>query len=98
MMRSERGVVSSAGNLGGGFLLFRRRGGFATAVDYRETVPVRAARPIFMNDRRALEKRGHPCASRPRFLGDVQGVLIDPGPKARFGASNGRGSGAAAGY
>jgi gamma-glutamyltranspeptidase/glutathione hydrolase len=46
-----------AGNLGGGgFLLLRRPGGKATALDYRETAPARATRDIFLDARGELRR------------------------------------------
>jgi len=48
--------------------------------------------------RAALEKRGHAFADKPGYMGDVEGVMIDPQSGIRLGASDPRLGGAAVGY
>ncbi len=48
--------------------------------------------------KRALLARGHQLSAKPRFLGDAQTILVEPGTGFRLGASDGRGGGAAVGY
>jgi len=48
--------------------------------------------------KRALLARGHKLTTRPRFLGDAQAILVEPGTGVRLGANDGRGGGAAIGY
>lgn len=46
----------------------------------------------------ALKRRGHTFAHRPRYMGDAQGVMIDPQTGMRLGASDGRRGGQAVGF
>lgn len=48
--------------------------------------------------RKALEARGHKFADKPGYMGDVEGVMIDPQTGMRLGASDPRLGGAAVGY
>lgn len=48
--------------------------------------------------KRALLARGHQLSAKPRFLGDAQTILVEPGTGFRLSASDGRGGGAAVGY
>lgn len=48
--------------------------------------------------RLTLQQYGHRLSARPRFMGDAQGILLDPRTGARHGASDKRGSGATVGY
>jgi gamma-glutamyltranspeptidase/glutathione hydrolase len=48
--------------------------------------------------RAALERRGHVFAQKPAYMGDVQGIMIDPESGIRLGASDPRLGGAPAGY
>jgi gamma-glutamyltranspeptidase/glutathione hydrolase len=48
--------------------------------------------------RAALEKRGHTFAEKPAYMGDAEGVMIDPQGGMRLGASDPRLGGAAVGY
>lgn len=48
--------------------------------------------------RRALEAKGHKFIPRPRYIGDAQAILIEPGTGVRLGWSDPRGSGLTAGY
>ncbi|HKP86699.1 MAG TPA: gamma-glutamyltransferase [Blastocatellia bacterium] len=48
--------------------------------------------------RAALEKRGHAFAEKPGYMGDTEGVMIDPQGGMRLGASDPRLGGAAVGY
>ncbi len=47
---------------------------------------------------RALESRGHKLATRPRYMGDSQAIMIDPKTGVRLGASDSRNDGATIGY
>jgi gamma-glutamyltranspeptidase/glutathione hydrolase len=51
-----------AGNIGGGgFLMLRRKDGFATAIDYREMAPARATRNIYLGpDKNVIAGEGGP--------------------------------------
>jgi gamma-glutamyltranspeptidase/glutathione hydrolase len=53
---------------------------------------------INRDTRAALERRGHLLAERPAYMGDVQGIMIDPQSGMRLGASDPRLGGAPAGY
>jgi gamma-glutamyltranspeptidase/glutathione hydrolase len=46
----------------------------------------------------ALEKRGHVFAERPAYIGDAQGIMIDPKTSMRLGASDPRLGGVPVGY
>jgi gamma-glutamyltranspeptidase/glutathione hydrolase len=48
--------------------------------------------------RKALEARGHQLADKPAYMGDAEGVMIDPQTGMRLGASDPRLGGAAIGY
>jgi gamma-glutamyltranspeptidase/glutathione hydrolase len=48
--------------------------------------------------RRALEARGHKFATKPRYMGDAQGIMIEEKTGMRLGASDARVDGAAVGY
>ena len=48
--------------------------------------------------RAALEAKGHAFAARPQYMGDAEGILIDPATGARLGDSDPRLGGAPAGY
>jgi gamma-glutamyltranspeptidase/glutathione hydrolase len=45
-----------------------------------------------------LETKGHTFASRPRYMGDAEGIMIDPGSGMRLGASDPRLGGVPVGY
>jgi gamma-glutamyltranspeptidase/glutathione hydrolase len=47
---------------------------------------------------RALTGRGHKLVTRPRYMGDAQGILIEDKTGMRLGASDPRNEGAPAGY
>ncbi|MDX6710364.1 MAG: gamma-glutamyltranspeptidase / glutathione hydrolase, partial [Blastocatellia bacterium] len=47
---------------------------------------------------KALEAMGHKLASRPRYMGDAQGIMIEDKTGVRLGASDPRNDGAAVGY
>lgn len=46
----------------------------------------------------ALRQRGHKLTEKPRSIGDVHGIMIEPNTKIRLGASDGRLDGRAIGY
>jgi gamma-glutamyltranspeptidase/glutathione hydrolase len=46
----------------------------------------------------ALEKKGHIFAKRPRYMGDAEGVMVDPDSGMRLGASDPRLGGVPVGY
>jgi gamma-glutamyltranspeptidase/glutathione hydrolase len=46
----------------------------------------------------SLLKRGHLFAARPRFMGDAEGIMIDPATGTRLGASDPRLGGRPVGY
>lgn len=46
----------------------------------------------------ALKRRGHTFIDRPRYMGDAQGVMIDPETGMRLGAADGRRGGQAVGF
>jgi gamma-glutamyltranspeptidase/glutathione hydrolase len=48
--------------------------------------------------RKALEARGHQFADKPRYMGDAEGIMIEPETGMRLGASDPRLGGAAIGY
>lgn len=48
--------------------------------------------------RRALEARGHKFASKPSYMSDAQGIMIEEKTNMRLGASDARQEGAAVGY
>ncbi|MGA9767799.1 MAG: gamma-glutamyltransferase [Blastocatellia bacterium] len=48
--------------------------------------------------RAALEKRGHSLAEKPGYMGDAEGIMIDPQSNMRLGARDPRLGGAAIGY
>jgi gamma-glutamyltranspeptidase/glutathione hydrolase len=48
--------------------------------------------------RAALEKRGHVFAERPAYIGDAQGIMIEPKTGIRLGASDPRLGGVPVGY
>jgi gamma-glutamyltranspeptidase/glutathione hydrolase len=47
---------------------------------------------------RALAARGHKLVSRPRYMGDAHGIMIEEKTGMRLGASDARNEGAAVGY
>jgi gamma-glutamyltranspeptidase/glutathione hydrolase len=47
---------------------------------------------------RALQTRGHKLTTRPRYMGDAQGIMIDPKSGVRLGASDSRAEGEPVGY
>lgn len=53
---------------------------------------------INRDTRAALEKKGHVFAEKPRYMGDAEGVMIDPKSGMRLGASDPRSGGVAVGY
>jgi gamma-glutamyltranspeptidase / glutathione hydrolase len=53
---------------------------------------------INRDTRAALEKKGHVFAERPRYMGDAEGVMIDPKNGMRLGASDSRSGGVPVGY
>ncbi len=54
---------------------------------------------IVRDVREALDKAGHKLAPKEKFLGDVQGIMVDLSTGTRWGASDPRGgTGAALGY
>jgi gamma-glutamyltranspeptidase/glutathione hydrolase len=48
--------------------------------------------------RRALEARGHKFATKPFYMSDAQGIMIEDKTGMRLGASDARQDGAAVGY
>ena len=48
--------------------------------------------------RRALEAHGHKFATKPSYMGDAQGIMIEDKTSIRLGASDARDDGAAVGY
>ncbi|HXG94519.1 MAG TPA: gamma-glutamyltransferase [Blastocatellia bacterium] len=48
--------------------------------------------------RKALEKRGHKFAERPGYMGDAEGIMIEPKTGMRLGASDPRLGGVPVGY
>jgi gamma-glutamyltranspeptidase/glutathione hydrolase len=48
--------------------------------------------------RRALEARGHRFATKPNYMGNAQGIMIEEKTGMRLGASDAREDGAAVGY
>jgi gamma-glutamyltranspeptidase/glutathione hydrolase len=46
----------------------------------------------------ALRARGHAFAERPRYMGDVQAIMIEPETGMRLGASDPRMDGRPVGY
>jgi gamma-glutamyltranspeptidase/glutathione hydrolase len=48
--------------------------------------------------RRALEARGHKVATKPEYMGDVQGVMIEEKTNTRLGASDARQDGVPVGF
>jgi gamma-glutamyltranspeptidase/glutathione hydrolase len=48
--------------------------------------------------RRALEARGHKFATKPYYMGNAQGIMIEEKTGIRLGASDSREDGAAVGY
>jgi gamma-glutamyltranspeptidase / glutathione hydrolase len=48
--------------------------------------------------RRALEARGHKFATKPFYMGDAQGIMIEEKTGMHLGASDAREDGAAVGY
>ena len=48
--------------------------------------------------RRALEARGHKFETKPRYIGDAQGIMIEEKTGMHLGASDARVDGAAVGY
>ena len=48
--------------------------------------------------RRALEARGNKFATKPFYIGDAQGIMIEDKTSIRLGASDARDDGAAVGY
>jgi len=48
--------------------------------------------------RAALEKRGYVFAGKPRYLGDAEGIMIEPETGMRLGASDPRSGGVPVGY
>jgi gamma-glutamyltranspeptidase/glutathione hydrolase len=47
---------------------------------------------------KALVSKGHKLVSRPRYMGDAQGIMIEEKTGIRLGASDPRADGAAVGY
>jgi gamma-glutamyltranspeptidase/glutathione hydrolase len=47
---------------------------------------------------RALTSRGHQVTSRPRYMGDAQGIMIEERTGVRLGASDPRNFGEPVGY
>ncbi|HEY1404480.1 MAG TPA: gamma-glutamyltransferase, partial [Pyrinomonadaceae bacterium] len=47
---------------------------------------------------RALAARGHKLVTRPRYMGDAHGIMIEEKTGMRLGASDSRNEGAAVGY
>ncbi|MCA1816329.1 MAG: gamma-glutamyltransferase, partial [Acidobacteria bacterium] len=47
---------------------------------------------------RALVARGHKLTGKPRYMGDAQGIMIDPKTGVRLGASDSRAEGEPVGY
>jgi gamma-glutamyltranspeptidase/glutathione hydrolase len=45
-----------------------------------------------------LEAKGHTFAKKPRYMGDAEGIMIDPGSGMRLGASDPRLGGVPVGY
>ncbi len=56
--------------------------------------------PFGLNDdtRRALESRGHSFADKPGYMGDAEGIMIEPDTGMRLGASDPRLGGVSIGY
>jgi gamma-glutamyltranspeptidase/glutathione hydrolase len=48
--------------------------------------------------RRVLEARGHKFATKPRYIGGAQGIMIEEKTGMHLGASDAREDGAAVGY
>jgi gamma-glutamyltranspeptidase/glutathione hydrolase len=48
--------------------------------------------------RKALEKRGHKFAEKPGYMGDAEGIMIEPATGMRLGASDPRLGGVPVGY
>jgi gamma-glutamyltranspeptidase / glutathione hydrolase len=57
-----------------------------------------AYEPFGLSDdtRRALEARGHQLVTRPRYMGDAEGIMIEEKTGVRLGASDPRGADSAA--
>ncbi|MEX1239844.1 MAG: gamma-glutamyltransferase [Cyclobacteriaceae bacterium] len=69
-------VYPAAGNIGGGgFMVFRRKDGFITSLDYREKAPALASRDMYLDEgghvRRGLSEKGHLSSGVP---GSVAGM------------------------
>lgn len=47
---------------------------------------------------RALVTRGHKLVAKPRYMGDAEGIMIDPKTRVRLGASDSRSEGVPVGY
>jgi gamma-glutamyltranspeptidase/glutathione hydrolase len=47
---------------------------------------------------RALAARGHKLSSKPRYMGDAQGIMIEEKTGMRLGASDSRNDGVPVGY
>jgi gamma-glutamyltranspeptidase/glutathione hydrolase len=47
---------------------------------------------------RALASRGHKLVSKPRYMGDAEGIMIEPKTGVRLGASDSRSEGVPVGY
>jgi gamma-glutamyltranspeptidase/glutathione hydrolase len=47
---------------------------------------------------RALVSRGHKLVSKPRYMGDAEGIMIEPKTGVRLGASDSRSEGVPVGY
>jgi gamma-glutamyltranspeptidase/glutathione hydrolase len=53
---------------------------------------------LSVDTQKALEAMGHKFTSRPRYMGDAQGIMIEVKTGVRLGASDPRNDGAAVGY
>lgn len=69
-------VYPAAGNIGGGgFMVFRRKDGFITSLDYREKAPGLASRDMYLDEtglvKKGLSEKGHLSSGVP---GSVAGM------------------------
>jgi gamma-glutamyltranspeptidase/glutathione hydrolase len=53
---------------------------------------------LALDTQRALTGRGHKLVTKPRYMGDAQGIMIEEKTGVRLGASDPRNEGAPAGY
>src|SRR5437660_12472145 len=51
---------------------------------------------LSLDTKRALESRGHKLITRPRYMGDAEGIMIEEKTAVRLGASDPRGANSAA--